>query len=336
MYLQYAKYQKGAENVAKFRMVHTEFWNDPKVVEEMTSEDKYFYLYLLTNPNTTQIGIYQITKKQMAFEIGYSPESVNALLDRFINHHKLIAYNNETRELAIKNWGKYNFMNGGKPVLDCARAQLKNVKDVSLIRFVGDRIGNEKIKAIYDSYTLRENQKKEHHDDDTLTTRKPIDDEDVKKCKILLNQRFDDTSTIGGQEKEKEKEEEKENNNNHYASAIDFYQQNFGVISPFISECILHWENDLNSELVVEALKRALKQHKKWQYAEGILKAWFNRNVRSLADVQALDNEFENRNGGGTNGGKIYQYQRGNGRPGSKSAEEALREAAESRKAWGG
>ena len=44
--------------MAMFRKVHTEFWTDPKVLEEMTPEDKYFMLYLLTNPNTTQIGIY--------------------------------------------------------------------------------------------------------------------------------------------------------------------------------------------------------------------------------------------------------------------------------------
>ncbi len=70
--------------MAKYRQVHTTFWQDPKVLEEMTPEDKYFYLYLLTNPNTTQIGVYQITKKQMAFDLGYSTESINSLLHRFI------------------------------------------------------------------------------------------------------------------------------------------------------------------------------------------------------------------------------------------------------------
>ena len=49
-----------------FRLVYTEFWQDPKVMEEMTPEDKYFYLYLLTNPCTNMIGVYRIVKKQMA------------------------------------------------------------------------------------------------------------------------------------------------------------------------------------------------------------------------------------------------------------------------------
>lgn len=47
------------------------------VLEEMTPEDKLFYIYLLTNSNTTQIGIYKMTKKEMAFDLGYSIETVH-------------------------------------------------------------------------------------------------------------------------------------------------------------------------------------------------------------------------------------------------------------------
>ena len=78
------------------------------MLEELTPEDKLFFIYLLTNPNTTQIGVYKITKKQIAFELGFSIESVNVLMDRFINNYGLIKYNNDTREICLKNWGKYN------------------------------------------------------------------------------------------------------------------------------------------------------------------------------------------------------------------------------------
>ena len=37
--------------MAKFRMVRTDFWKNPIVSEEMTPEDKYFYLYLLNESN---------------------------------------------------------------------------------------------------------------------------------------------------------------------------------------------------------------------------------------------------------------------------------------------
>ncbi|CRK80339.1 conserved phage C-terminal domain-containing protein [Neobacillus massiliamazoniensis] len=160
--------------MAKFRYVHTEFWQDAKVLEEMTPEDKYFYLYLLTNPNTTQIGVYQITKKQMAFDLGYSSESINSLLDRFINNHKIVKYNAETRELAILNWGKYNLNNTGKPVLDCIKKELTDVKDKTLLWEVMNQISNETVlnefsQAVYDTYhdssTTRGEKEKEKEEE---------------------------------------------------------------------------------------------------------------------------------------------------------------------------
>jgi hypothetical protein len=142
--------------MAKYRMVRTDFWKNPVVSEEMSPEDKYFYLYLLTNPHTTQIGIYKLTKKQMAFDLGYSIESVQALMERFINHHKLIIYNPETRELALKNWGKENLHKGGKPVMDCINSELKDVEDLSLIKYVAEAIQKQEIRSLYESACYQE------------------------------------------------------------------------------------------------------------------------------------------------------------------------------------
>lgn len=188
---------------AKFRMVHTSFWNDPHVSEEMTVEDKYFFLYLLTNEHTTQIGVYAITKKQMAFELGYSIESVNALMQRFIDHHKLIRYNSETREIAIKNWGKYNLNKGGKPILDCVRSELKQVKDQSLISYVGERIENSSIKNLYDTYDESYN--------DTLPNRDGYEEKGLEGNSDAPSY---DTSTsrttIRGQKEQQEEQEQEE------------------------------------------------------------------------------------------------------------------------------
>ncbi len=165
--------------MALFRKVHTEFWTDVKVSEDMTPEDKLFMVYLLTNPHTTQLGVYEITPKMIAFEIGLSIESARALLERFENHHKLIKYNKLTREIAIKNWGKYNLNRGGKPIEDCLKREIDKVKDLSLIKFILE------------------------HTDHT-----------VLKRKINLYAGFDDTShdtlAIRDQEKEQEEQEEKE------------------------------------------------------------------------------------------------------------------------------
>ena len=176
--------------MAIFRKLHTAFWQDAKVIEELTPEDKFFFIYLLTNPATTQIGIYQITKKQMSFELGYSIESINSLMDRFENHHKLIKYNPYTREIGIKNWGKYNLDRSGKPMLDCVKKELEEVSDISLIEYVSKGIKKEEIKDIFKSYLNKENINKSNND--------------------TYNESYTDTFKNLGQEEEKDKEEYKE------------------------------------------------------------------------------------------------------------------------------
>ena len=82
-------------------------------------------------------------------------------------------------------------------------------------------------------------------------------------------------------------------NNVVVVNAHRFYQENFGVESPFIGECIDRWIDDIGEELVIEAMKRALKQNKSWSYAEGILKDWARHNLRTLNDVEAYEREFQ-------------------------------------------
>ena len=65
------------------RIVDTGFWTDDKVVDEFSPEDRYFMLYLMTNPHSSQLGIYKFNKRIMAFEMGYSVESVTVMLERF-------------------------------------------------------------------------------------------------------------------------------------------------------------------------------------------------------------------------------------------------------------
>ncbi|MFV1018736.1 DnaD domain protein [Bacillus tropicus] len=79
------------------------------------------------------------------------------------------------------------------------------------------------------------------------------------------------------------------------SSIFSFYENNFGILNSFIAENISQWVNDTSEELVQAAMERALKQQKKWNYAEGILKQWVNKNIRTLADVNAAEIEFKNK-----------------------------------------
>ena len=87
--------------MAIFRKIHTSFWTDP-FIEDLDRDQKLFYLYLLTNEKTRQCGIYEITKKQIAFDLGYSIDTVSKHLAYFIKCGK-IKYNEPTKEIAIKS-----------------------------------------------------------------------------------------------------------------------------------------------------------------------------------------------------------------------------------------
>lgn len=203
--------------MAIYRSIQTAFWQDAKVLEEMTPEDRYFYLYLLTNPAVKQVGIYQLTRKQMAFELGYSMESVNALLERFIHHHDIIRYDYDTREICIVNWGKYNFPRAGTPIENCIRKELREVKQTDFIKIIYDKVENKKIKAVFDEY--------------------------FNECPSRIPSR--DTSRVSSRgEKEKQKEKQKEKEQQHSvtenkADEVRLLKSSFNVISDEDIETIL-------------------------------------------------------------------------------------------------
>ena len=123
------------------RVVDTSFWTDGKI-EEFTPEDKYFMLYLLTNPATTQLGIYEISIKRVAFELGYSMDAVRALIERFEYVHGMILYSKDTNEIAVKNFLRHSIIKGGAPVRDCLVKEIKKVKNRDLIARVFGHIKN--------------------------------------------------------------------------------------------------------------------------------------------------------------------------------------------------
>ena len=119
--------------MAIFRKVHVSFWRD-EFIEGLTPEQKYFYLYLLTNDRTTQCGIYEITIRQMCFDTGYNDETIKKLLEYFISKGRLM-YSESTKEIALKNWSKYNDSNSPK-VRACIDKELIKVKNRVLIEYL--------------------------------------------------------------------------------------------------------------------------------------------------------------------------------------------------------
>lgn len=101
--------KKGVWRMAIYRTLQVSFWTDSKVVDDFTPEDKYFYLYLFTNPQTNLCGCYEVSLTTMSNQTGYNKETVQRLLERFENVHKVIRYSSKTKEILILNWHKYNW-----------------------------------------------------------------------------------------------------------------------------------------------------------------------------------------------------------------------------------
>lgn len=75
-----------------------------------------------------------------------------------------------------------------------------------------------------------------------------------------------------------------------------FYQQNFGVLNPLIGEKLSEWVKDLGEELVKEALTKTLMNgSRSFSYAETIMREWYNKNIKTLEQVHALESEYQRR-----------------------------------------
>lgn len=115
--------------MAIYRPVHISFWQDDFVIE-LTKEQRYFYLYLMTNSKTKQSGVYEIPKNLVCFETGCSMEEVDQLLDFFAKKNKII-YDESTKEILIVNWIKYNPCNS-RNISNCVISEIKNLKSSKL------------------------------------------------------------------------------------------------------------------------------------------------------------------------------------------------------------
>lgn len=118
---------------------------------------------------------------------------------------------------------------------------------------------------------------------------------------------------------------------------VQLFEKLLCRLSPNQMETLYRWQDDFNgqSEIINEAIKIADNKNKRYfGFVEYLLKEWSSNNLTTLDRVLAYEKEKFRKED--NNGAKVSQYRRGNGRPATKTAEQALREAEEARRAWGG
>ena len=125
--------------MAIYRNIQMSFWTDSKVVDEFTPEDRYFYLYLMTNLHTNLAGCYEISLKQASDETGYTKDVVLNLLERFEQVHNVIRYSKETKEVLLLNWSKFNWTRS-KDFQKPLNKEIELVKNVDFKQFLQDSL----------------------------------------------------------------------------------------------------------------------------------------------------------------------------------------------------
>lgn len=239
------------------RYLNVSFWQDAFVLD-LTPEEKYFYIYLMTNSKTSQIGIYELPSRVIELETGYNRETVEKLLTRFIEYGK-IEYNQPTKEIYIRNWAKFNWNNSEK-VITRVKADLENVKHqpfaIKYVDYVNSLEKNNKV--IQYPYSIDSLWKKEK------------------------------------EKKEKEKEiKEKENERKvTRPSSFDIFEQGgYGYLDPITMQKLFSWIDDFGDEgdsIVSKALDVGIEAGiKNYKYVNGILRNWHNKGFKTTAEIDA-------------------------------------------------
>ena len=83
------------------------YWQDEFILE-LTPEQKFFYLYLMTNNKVNTLGAYVFPLTMSTVELGYNKETVLKLLDHFAQVGKII-WDETTKEVFLLNWPKRNW-----------------------------------------------------------------------------------------------------------------------------------------------------------------------------------------------------------------------------------
>lgn len=158
--------------MAKYRSIQTTFWSDSKIVDDFTPEDRYFYLYLLTNEKSNQLGCYELSIKQMCRDTGYNEETIKKLIDRFQNNLKVICYDFDTKEILLKNWYKYNWLDSDKTRV-CIEKEFNLIKSSKLI---------DLISPLYTPYIPLGSKKKKKNNKKNNKNKKNNESENSLNC----------------------------------------------------------------------------------------------------------------------------------------------------------
>lgn len=92
--------------MADYRPIKTSYWTDP-MIRKLKADERYLYLYFLTCPQMTNLGIVEVSFETIEFETGLPQKRVEEAINSLQEKNR-IYYHRETEELVVRNWLKHN------------------------------------------------------------------------------------------------------------------------------------------------------------------------------------------------------------------------------------
>lgn len=264
--------------MAIFRCVSPNFWSDPKVDDDFTPEDKYFYLYLLTNPHTTLSGCYELGKRQASRELGYNEETVDRLIHRMETVHNVIRYDKSTKEILLLNWHKYNWSKSPK-CLKGIEYSMQNIKSDAFRKYCADTLYVQYRYSIDTTVSVSV----------SATVTEPITETVIYPNRDSLNNSEEKTSAVDAD----------------LMQIVQRYEEVAGSFPRSALDKLQSWRQAFGTDMILLAIDRAAEANKRsWAYINGILASWQREGVRTVGDVAANDESRQQPRSGSATGGR--------------------------------
>lgn len=263
------------------RVINTSFWEKAEVLDNYSIEDKFFILYLSTNPKSTQLGIYHLPLKRISFETGFTIEVVRVLLDRFENKYNELIYNYDTQEITLLNSLKTSIIRGGTPVTDLLKREINAIKDTQLIVKTyhhlktywqqSARAYDETVQSVFIAELHKRGISIDWPKMESSSV-PPINENNIKES---LN--FNQTTSLQMDTDE---------------DPIQFYTKTIGSISPSEKLSLNQWLLIFKPDIINEAIKRSIHKEDPFKYMHGILNNWKRFGVKSIQDIKQIDLKY--------------------------------------------
>ncbi|MBV4449249.1 DnaD domain protein [Clostridium tyrobutyricum] len=290
--------------MAKYRQLHTDFWNDGFVLD-LTPEEKYFYIYLMTNSNTAQCGIYELPKRIIETQSGYNRESIDKLLKRF-KEYKKIDYCEETKEIIIMNWVKYNQPNNINAV-KCVNKELKDIKSRKFILAYYKQCMNYAldIKAVFKDIDINYIANNSSQGEDKTLIRvlegayeEPASNKVINNKQKIINNK---QQLIRNKEREEIRDTREEVCSNaavqstsnctdiSAAQVVEFFENSIYTLNPEERIKLINWCSFISCSVIVMAIEEAVMYNaKSLGHVEKVLNSWLRRGLMTPEAVKSF------------------------------------------------